>query len=231
MRLSDRRISAIMGLMTCCILGLLILTAVGRVRRAVGVGRKDAPVLFAPVAFRPAPGQAAAIEYQVPPDSYRGSSGSAVFGYCALGIALSLIVTPALVLAGVADSTGPAWVWLLRSAFYVLLIAAALVLRRSAPVGRRLRGAGWLLVFVGAVIFEIGVLDMHVFAVVEIENMLGDMIFHSTGPVLAAVGALLVSYGAAGRRNTSRRSSRSTLTSARPSSSAVTVSSTPPVTR
>ena len=42
--------------MTCCIVGLLILLVVGRLRRAVG-GPVDEPVLFAPVARRAAPGQ------------------------------------------------------------------------------------------------------------------------------------------------------------------------------
>ena len=93
-------------------------------------------------------------------------------------------------------------------------------------------GAGTLLVIIGAVIFELGVIDMHVFRLFEIdhENIVGDMVFHSAGPVVATLGGLVLIYGAAGRSITSRRSSRSTLSTAQPSSSAVRVSSTPPVT-
>ena len=93
-------------------------------------------------------------------------------------------------------------------------------------------GAGTLLVIVGAVIFESGVIDMHVFRLFEIdhENIVRDMVFHSAGPVVAMLGGLVLLYGAAGRSITSRRSSRSTLSTAQPSSSAVRVSSTPPVT-
>jgi hypothetical protein len=56
---------------------------------------------------------------------------------------------------------------------------------------RNPRGAGWLLVVVGAVIFELGVFDMHVFRLFEIDHML---------------------YGAVGRSSTSRRSSTPLVT-------------------
>lgn len=215
--------------MTCCIVGLLILSVVGRLRRAVGAPVEE-PVLFAPVARRAAPGQT------VPEPMYAAANpvptNAAVFRYCALGVALWLAAAPLLVWTGVLENTGSTTMWLLRGGCYVALIVLAIVLSRSVPLLRGLRGPGWLLVVLGAVIFESGVADMHLFRLIEVDhgNLLGDMVFHNVGPMIAMFGALVLLYGAAGRRRTSSRSSRSTVTSARPSSSAVTVSSSPPVT-
>jgi hypothetical protein len=214
--------------MTCCILGLLILMTVGRLRRAVG-GGAPTPMLFAPVAQRPAPGQPMA----APVIAESGAPASAaVFGYAAFGMALCLVAVPVLAWTGALENTGSAAMWLLRGACYVALIAIAVLLSRSVPVFRNIRGAGWLLVVLGAVIFETGVLDMHLFGIIGVDhsNLLGDFVFHNVGPALAMIGGLALLYRAAGRRTTSRRSSRSTVSSARPSSSAVTVSSTPPAT-
>lgn len=215
--------------MTCCIVALLILSVVGRVRRAFG--RADAPMLFAPVARRPAPGQT--LTAPVPAGAEPPPATAVVFRYAAAGIAGCLVAVPLLVWAGVLENTGSPARWLLRAASYLTLIAVALMLSRAVPLGRTARGTGWLLIAVGAVVFETGVLDMHVFGLIEAdhESLLGDIVFHNVGPVLMLIGAVVLSYGAAGRRKTSRRPSRSTVTSARPSSSAVMVSSTPPVTR
>lgn len=212
--------------MTCCIVGLLILSVVGRIRRAVGGA--ETPILFAPVARRPAPGQT------LPPPVWEPESGpavAAVFRYAAIGVALCLPAIPVLVWAGLMENTGSTAMWLVRAACYLGLIVVAVMLSRAVPFWRNARGVGWLLIVLGAVIFETGVLDMHVFGLIEVDhdNLLGDVIFHNVGPVLAVAGGLVLLYGAAGRSRTSRRSSRSTVTSARPSSSAVTVSSTPPV--
>lgn len=219
--------------MTCCIVGLLILSVVGRIRRAVGRPAAD-PVLFAPVAYRPAPGQA------LPEPAWAGVAGvpqprrpdSPVLRYCALAIAACLVGYPLLARTGVVVDTGSALTWTLRSALYLAAIAVAVALRRVRPVWRAPAGIGTLLIVAGAVVFELGMLDMHVFRLLAIDssNVLSLMAFHNAGPALAMAGGLVLLYGAAGRRNTSRRSSRSTVTSARPSSSAVTVSSTPPVT-
>lgn len=223
--------------MTCCIIGLLILSLVSRVRRIVGA-KTDEPVLFAPVACRPAPGQAldesdCSSDGAAPAGAMSAPVSSAVFRYCALGLALCLIGAPLVVLSGALENTGSTVMWLLRGVCYAALIAVALVLSRSVGLLRNLTGAGWLLVVLGAVIFESGVVDMHVFRVLEVDhgNLMGDLMFHNIGPLVAVLGGLMLLYGAAGRRSTSRRSSRSTDTSAQPSSSAVTVSSTPPVTR
>jgi len=227
--------------MTCCIVGLLILSVVNRIRRAAG-GKIDEPALFAPVARRPAPGEAlpqplapTAIAASRAPTAIAASRAvtSAVFRYCGLGVALCLVAAPLLVFAGVLENTGSTAVWLLRGVCYLALIAVAVVLSRSVGLLRNLRGPGWLLVVLGAVVFESGVVDMHLFRVIEVDhgNLLGDMIFHNVGPLIAVIGGLVLLYEAAGRRKTSRRSSRSMVTSAQPSSSAMTVSSTAPVTK
>ncbi len=216
--------------MTCCIVGLLILSVVNRIRRAAG-GRVDEPALFAPVARRPAPGET--VPQPLAPSAVAADAvTSAVFRYCAVGVALCLVAAPLLVWFGVLENTGPAATWLLRGVCYLALIGVAVALSRSVGVLRNVRGTGWLLVVLGAVVFESGVVDMHLFRVIEVDhgNLLGDMVFHNVGPLIAVIGAGVLLYGAAGRRSTSRRSTRSTVTSAQPSSSAVTVSSTPPVT-
>ena len=218
--------------MTCCIVGLLIMMAVGRIRRALGGGARDADVVFAPVARRPAPGQVLP-GLPVPVcESAPVPAGAPIFRYAAVGIALCLIAAPALVWTGVAVNTAAVQTWLVRSALYLAVIIAAVVLGRTATVLRAPAGAASLLIVVGVIVFELGLIDMHLFRLFDITagDLLGDMIFHNAGPALAMVGGLVLVYGEAGRSMTSRRSSRSTVTSARPSSSAVTVSSTPPVT-
>ena len=213
--------------MTCCIVGLFVLAVVSRIRRAFGVA--EIPQLFAPVAARPAPGQS------LPPPALVAApsrpADAAIFRYAAGGVALCLTAAPLLVWLGVLENTGSTAMWLLRGACYLVLIGLAVVLSRSVGLLRGFRGTGWLLVVLGAVIFESGVADMHLFRLIEVDhgNLLGDMVFHNIGPLIAVIGAAVLLYGA-GRRRTSSRSSRSTVTSARPSSSAVTVSSTPPVT-
>jgi hypothetical protein len=216
--------------MTCCIVGLLIMMAVGRIRRALGGGARDADVVFAPVARRPAPGQV--LPGLPVPVCASAPAGAAIFRYAAVGIALCLIAAPVLVWTGVAVNTAAVQTWLVRSALYLAVIVAAVVLGRTATVLRAPAGAASLLIVVGVIVFELGLIDMHLFRLFDITagDLLGDMIFHNAGPALAMVGGLVLVYGEAGRSMTSRRSSRSTVTSARPSSSAVTVSSTPPVT-
>ena len=215
--------------MICCLVGLLILTVVGRLRRVVGLGRDPAPLVFAPVACRPAAGEAPR-ELIDRPGVDAGPPPVSVLRYAALAVAACLVGIPLLVICGVVENTGSATAWLLRSVCYLAVIVAAVMLSRSMSIWRASRGAGAMLIVAGAVVFETGVLDMHVFRIIEIENLTGDMVFHNVGPALAVIGGLVLLYGAAGRRTTSRRSSRSTVTSARPSSSAVTVSSTPPLT-
>ena len=219
--------------MTCCIVGLLIMMAVGRVRRALGGAPSDDDIstLFAPVARRPAPGDESPVP-AAPVHADHAAPAVTVFRYAAVGIGLCLIAAPVLVWTGFAVNTAALQTWLLRSALYLAVILAAVVLGRTAAVLRAPKGAGALLIVVGVIVFELGLVDMHVFGLFDIEagGLVGDMVFHNVGPALALAGGLVLLYEAAGRSRTSRRSSRSTVTSARPSSSAVTVSSTPPVT-
>lgn len=198
--------------MTCCIIGFLVLTAFGRVRRALG-RTGPTPMLFAPVARRPAPGQTLVI----PAITEATAHPLAVFRYAALGCALGLCGPPVLVWAGAAQNSGSLWMWLLRTTLYLLTFAAALSMSRSVTLRSTPRGPGALLLVVGAVIFELGVLDMHVFGLYDFEaNRLWDFTFHAAGPALAIAGGLLL-YGSRGRSITSRRSSRSTVRSAVPS--------------
>ena len=137
-----------------------------------------------------------------------------------------------LAYSGTVDNTGSTLAWALRSGLYLAAGMAAVSLSRTGPVWRAPRGVGTLLIVAGAVVFELGMLDMHVFRLfaVDSSNILALMVFHNAGPTLAMLGGAVLLYGATGRRSTSSRSWRSTVTSAQPSSSAVTVSSTPPVT-
>ncbi len=218
--------------MTCCIVGLLILSVVNRIRRVVG-GRVDEPVLFAPVARRPGPGETALPPVARPAAvTAQPRADSPVLRYCALAIAACLVGYPLLADFGTVDNTGSVLAWALRSGLYVSAVVAAVMLSRSGPVWRAPSGVGTLLIVAGAVVFELGMLDMHVFRLfaVDSSNVLALMAFHNAGPALAMLGGAVLLYGAAGRSSTSWRSSRSTVTSPQPSSSAVTVSSTPPVT-
>ncbi len=218
--------------MTCCIVGLFILAMVNRIRRALG-GRVDEPALFAPVARRPAPGETVtAPDVAVVAATPQERADSPVLRYLAIAIAVCLVGYPLLAYSGKVDNTGSALGWTLRSGLYVAAIVAAVVLSRSGPLWRAPSGPGTLLIVAGAVVFELGMLDMHVFRLFTVDsaNILALALFHNAGPALAMIGGAVLLYGAAGRTNTSRRSSRSTVTSAQPSASAVTVSSAPPVT-
>lgn len=192
--------------MTCCIVGLLILSVVARLRRAAGPGA--ASEVFAPAAWRPAPGQetpvAPARAAQCPPAT------AAVFRYAALTLAVCLAVVPALAWAGPLENTGSTGMWALRAVCYLALVGVALVLSRALPVLRGARGAGWLLVIAGAVVFEVGILDMHAFRVIEVHhgNALGDMVFHNIGPALAVAGGLWLLYGPRDRQPAASRSGR-----------------------
>lgn len=218
--------------MTCCIVGLLIMMAVGRLRQAIGGARGDAEVLFAPVAHRPGPGEQRLAPAAAVPDhtGYHHKPASAsLFQYAAVGIALSLVLAPVLVWIGVAVNTTGLQIWILRSGLYLTVLVAAVAFGRTVVVLRVPRGAASLLIVAGVIVFELGLADMHVFRLFDIDGLTGDMVFHNVGPALAMAGGLVLLYGAAGRSKTSRRSSRSTVTTARPSSSAVTTSSSPPV--
>lgn len=218
--------------MTCCIVGVLLTMAFVRVRRLFGRRPADRQVVFAPVAWRPAPGQdwPGAEPAAVASAPVLRRAPNPVLGYCALAITTVLFAVPALAAAGVLRNTGSPAQWLLRGALYATAAGAAVALRRTA-LWRAPRGVGTLMIVAGAVVFELGVLDMHVFRVIDVAeaNMVALFAFHNAGPALAIVGGLVLGYGSLGRSSTSWRPSRSTETSAVPSSSAVTVSATAPL--
>ena len=203
----------------------------GRFRRSFG-DRDEAPVIFAPVAQRPAPGQTPAPVIDAEPVANRRPASANVLRSCAFGIAVCLIGIPVLVWAGAVQNTGSATGWLLRSSCYLAVIVAAMALSRSGTILRAPAGAGTLLIILGAVVFELSIIDMHVFRVIDIDSrdLLAYAAFHNIGPILAMAGGLMLLYGSIGRTAISRRSSRSTVTIAQPLSSAVTASSTPPIT-
>ncbi len=124
---------------------------------------------------------------------------SVVLRYCSIGIALCLIGAPALVWSGFLVNTGSPASWLLRGGCYLVLAVVAFRLSRSVTIvrARRAQARWWI---VGAVIFESGVIDMHVFRLFEIdhENIVRDMVFHSAGPVVAMLGGLVLLYGGGG---------------------------------
>lgn len=183
-------------------MGLLIFSVVSRIRRAVG-GKADEPVLFAPVASRPAPGQA------LPPAAVRAAPhepsrpDSPVLVYCALAIAVCMVGYPLLAFIGTVENTGTIVGWALRSILYLAAIAAAVLLNRSGPVWRAPRGVGTLLIVTGAVVFELGMLDMHVFRLFAVDrsNILALMAFHNAGPALAMAGGAVLLYGTARSRS------------------------------
>lgn len=219
--------------MTCCIVGLLILGAFGRVRAVLQrlTGRADpAPAVFAPVAQRPAPGQLLAAPTPAP--VVAGAATSPVPRYSALGIAICLLGAPLLVWTGAVTHTGSGGAWLLRCVCYLTAIVVALRLSRTAGLWRAPQGAGSMLIVAGAVIFELSMLDMHIFRLFTIDSshVWGLMAFHNIGPVLAIIGAGVLAYGSTGRSMTSVRPSMSTVSNAPPAGSAVTVSSPAPVT-
>jgi hypothetical protein len=196
--------------MICCIVGLLILTTVGRLRRLLGLGAGETPALFAPVAQRPAPGQVlAAAAVVAEPATQRPRRDATVLGYGAAGVAFCGVAAPLLVLSGAAENTGSAGDWMLRNLCYLAVIVVAVVLSRSVGLWRVSRGPGPLMIVVGAVIFELGLMDMHVFGVLEMDhgNVMADMVFHGIGPILVLTGGLALlngsPYGSTGRSTTS----------------------------
>jgi hypothetical protein len=195
--------------MTCCIVGLLILGAFGRFRAVLRrlTGRPaPTPAVFAPVAWRPAPGQQPPAGVAAPARS--APEPSPVLRYCALGIAICLVGAPLLVWSGAVRHTGSAWVWVLRDACYLAAILVAIRLSRSAGMWRAPRGAGSLLIVLGAVIFELSMLDMHIFRLFTIDsaNVWGLIVFHNAGPALAIAGAMVLALGPAAARPALSRS-------------------------
>jgi hypothetical protein len=218
--------------MACCIVGLLILVSVRRARWVLGFRRNDISVPFAPPARRPPPGGAPSLfpEPVAEPHIAKRRPATGLFDYAALGMTIYVVAVTVLLWTGVAQNTGSPLGWIIRTGCYIALILAAVRLARSSVRSDTPRDASWMVIVIGAVFFEFGVLDMHAFGLIQIGHgdVLWDIVFHNFGPALALVGALVLLRKDVGRRATSSRSSRSISTRARPSASAVTVSSMPP---
>jgi hypothetical protein len=222
--------------MTCCVVGLLIFAGVRWARRLLGSAPTEMHAHFAPMASRPAPGEvpeASRRPVRAESPAVAREAPAGLFAYFAAGIAVYLIALMVLLWTGAAQSVGGPLAWVVRTGCYLGLLLAAVRLSRPRQRLDARRGAAWALIAVGAAIFELGVLDMHLFGVIEVAhgNPLWDIAFHNFGPALALTGAFLLLRAGAGRSVTSSRSSRSTSTRARPSASAFAVPVTPPRTR
>ncbi len=218
--------------MTCCIVGLLILAVVRGARRVLGFGHDDISVLFAPTARRPPPGSTLTVSpgAVAEPKPAKPWPGTRLFEYAAFGIAIYMVAVTVLLWTGAAQNTGSPLAWIVRTGFYIALILGAVRLARSSVRSDARRDASWMLIAIGAAFFEFSLLDMHAFGLIQIAHgdTSWDIVFHNFGPVVALAGAVVLLRKDVGRRVTSSRSARSIFTSARPSASAVTVSSTPP---
>lgn len=111
---------------------------------------------------------------------------------------MCLVGYPLLAFIGALSNTGSLLDWTLRSILYLAAIVAAVLLSRSGPVFRAPRGVGTLLIVTGAVVFELGMLDMHVFRLFAVDrsNILVLLAFHNAGPALAMAGGAVLLYGA-----------------------------------
>ena len=218
--------------MTCCVVGLLIFAGVRWARRLLGSERNDMHAHCAPMATRPVPGGISEASLRPvlaksPAVGHKASIG--LFLYFGAGIGVYLVAVMVLLWTGAAQSVGAPLAWILRTGCYLGLLLAAVCLSRPRQRLDARKRAGWALIAVGAAIFELGVLDMHLFRVIQIAhgNPLWDIVFHNVGPALALAGTFLLLRAGAGRGVTSSRSSRSTPMSARPSASAFAVPLTP----
>lgn len=121
--------------------------------------------------------------------------------YCVWAITVCLVGYPLLAFIGTLDNRGSLLDWALRSALYLAAVAAAIRLKSSGPVWLAPRGVGAMLIVAGAVVFELGMLDMHVFRLFAVDrsNILALMVFHNAGPALAMAGGAVLLSGAARR--------------------------------
>lgn len=183
--------------MACCAIAVLV---IGMLRacwhRLPGVP-DPVEVGFAPVARRAAPGSAAP-DAPVRPASAPSLAPAAVaLVFVALGTVTYAAMVLALVGAGWAHSTGSGAAWSVRSALLVALALASVIAaarwaqpRRSGPA--RL-GRAAMLWGTGSAWWTLGIVDMHVFGLVEVGggSLAADVAFHGAGAVLMLAGAAL----------------------------------------
>ena len=176
--------------MTCCVVGLLIFAGVRWARRLLGSERNDMHAHCAPMATRPVPGGISEASLRPvlaksPAVGHKASIG--LFLYFAAGIGVYLVAVMVLLWTGAAQSVGAPLAWVLRTGCYLGLLLAAVCLSRPRQRLDARKRAGWALIAVGAAIFELGVLDMHLFGVIQIAhgNPLWDIAFHNVGAGLS----------------------------------------------
>ncbi len=196
--------------MLCCVaVGFVIATILRAWRRLTGRGPEPTSV-FAPTARRPAPGSAAPPAPSRPAPASGAASGggrspATVLRFAAAGVALYAVAVLALAAVGAADLRAGAGLWALRSAVFVLVAGTLLVASGTAPsppgpLPRRPL-AGCALLGLGLAWLELGLLDMHLFGLVQVAGggAAWDVVFHGAGVVAIVAGWALTAGPAAGR--------------------------------
>ena len=141
-------------------------------------------------------------------DLFSRARAASELRFAAAGAAVYAAAVPALLALDAAhDHPTPAVGWLVRDLFLALFVVAALVVARrwagseSLPRGRERLACA--LMGAGAVWFELGILDQHVFGLFHIAHgaVLWDAFFHGAGAVAFLAGwALLVWIDASAAR-------------------------------
>lgn len=182
--------------MICCVLFSLIIGKPQRLWRRLMRRHSVPEVHFAPPARRLGPGATA-----TPMSPRQGCPSPArprralLLRCTGVGVAVYLVGASVLLVSGAADDRADAWVWLVRSVLFAAVGAASVRLSGPAPRLRSRREVLACALAAGGVTwFELGAVDMHVFALFEIADgaPLGDFLFHGSGVVAAVVGWLLL---------------------------------------
>lgn len=137
-------------------------------------------------------------------------------------VAVYLVGIQILRTVGAAETHSDAWLWVVRSVLLIAIGAACVRIGGDVPTpsasAREVLACG--LAVGGLTLFELGAIDMHLFALLEIGDgePQWDAVFHGTGVVFAVAGWALM------RRDGTKRSEARlrTTTSARPPVLAVT---------
>lgn len=172
--------------MVCCLTFGALLAVFRRTWLLLTGRRPERVARFAPVAYRPAPGEP--MPAMCPQEAL--PAAIPLMRWAAAGVVLYLVAVGVLLWLEVAGSEASAAVWVLRTALYLAVLLLALRLARSSIPRERL--APWALITVGLVCFELGILDMHLFALLEIGSPLGDLAFHGLPVAAALAGAILL---------------------------------------
>lgn len=125
------------------------------------------------------------------------------------GVAVYLVGIQILLVVGAADTHADAWLWAVRSVLFIALGAACVRLGGEVPTpspsAREVLACG--LAAGGLTWFELGAIDMHLFAMFNVADgaPLWDAVFHGAGVVFAVAGWALVRRDGIRRAGTRRR--------------------------